>query len=229
VAIRYYFTASGRGETRLAAVSDKTRTGETQYKMFDSQRPVATDERHPMGVLQMSHSQEKPSFETRGGYGPSVAHHLANGEDDPTELFVHTPAQITGAYVDPSMRHVLPTMVGLAMHRMAGANAPIMADYRLTNYSSALSQRAAAKGLAVSDPRNPDMSPDEDENFPIDYEEMPTQSMSVGTAAQMRSSFDEVSPHDVRNARNTVRRRLGRQKRPARKVGSQFEQLRMDL
>lgn len=136
--------------------------------------------------------------------------------ETPTELFTHTPPQITSAHVDPSLRHSVPTMVALALQRSGGRT--IMADSSLSRFSSRLSKNAAKRGLpVVGDPKNPNMGTTSTYEQSISRK---TVHINPHDEFSMERHFgdgnDPVSDEDVRSARTTVRNML----RPTKKLTS---------
>jgi hypothetical protein len=175
---------------------------------------------YPAALVTMSGAEESPNFEARqdwnydqkkmvGSYG--VSYDYWNRTEDaygkqPTELFTHVPPQIRGAYADPSIRHVMPTLVGIAMNRMGASREVPMADSTLSRYSAALSRNAAKRGLATPNPNNPTMTSGQGEDgAPADYSDMP--SFTVDNT-ETRRGFEAVGAEEVSGARNWVRSKI---------------------
>jgi len=68
-------------------------------------------------------------------------------------MFMHQPSKIVGLYADPTMRHTVSNLLGLALSN-AGPGA--MASDELSSYSSRIVQRGIDAGLVRGHPRNPD-------------------------------------------------------------------------
>lgn len=192
------------------------------------------DYEYPTADLTMAPSKEVPNYETgqemvRGKLYSDVIRRSVDypryrpDRHEPDELFTHVPPQIKFAYSDPSMRHTLPTMVGIAMRVMGAEHDTPMADSSLTDFSSRLSQNAAKRGLAVAHPGNQDMESSGNEGMP-----------SRTTQDVDPSWMTRVSDTDVSAARHWVRSRVRGEAKPAAKKDvkrgdSQFEQLSLGI
>lgn len=188
---------------------------------------------HAAGDISMSAPKELPNF---WGHDQQITRDFVRenpGKRDPTELFTHRPPQIESAYVDPSIRHTLPTMVMIGMQRMGAEHDTPMADSSLSMYSSKLSRAARGRGLAVAHPHNPDMSTQRfsgDDYHSTDdmYEDMPEHLVGPRAVAEfIPKSMDTVSPEDVQRARTALKNRLRKPKPTVRasRGDDQFEQL----
>lgn len=187
----------------------------------------------PSGMVALSRPREEPNFDggedvNTNGAAPSyrrssqfLRQHSSAIFTEPTELFSHVSPQIKGAYVDPTLRHTLPTMVGLAMRSMGAEHDTPVADSSLTNFSSALSRNAAKRGLATPHPSNLAM------NATYMHGEMPRNTMS----ADRVPTEGEVPTSEVAAARTWVRDRIrGTQPVKASQRGTdRSEQLKLPL
>lgn len=190
---------------------------------------------HAAGDVTMTNPAELPNF---WGSNQQITRDFVRenpGKEAPTELFTHRPPQIETAYVDPSIRHTLPTMVMLGMQRMGAEHDTPMADYSLSPYSSKLSRAAHERGLAVGHPDNPDMSTEHhysDDGYSTDdmYDDMPDYLVAPRTVSDfLPKRMDAVSPEDIQRARTALKNRL-RKPKPAIRASrgdSQFEQLNL--
>lgn len=217
MAVTYYRQGYRGGSKRIIALSDRS-----ERDTVGSNRL-----RSPFGMVTMRPPREEPNFS-----GPSHQPHSEDGEV-PTELFKHVSPEITGAYVDPSLKMALPTMVALGMQSHNAEKDLPMADYALTRFSSALSRNAVSRGLAKPHPLNPDMSAtagDDGEEYDFEHAPMRWSGMRI---SEMKSNpaTREFSPEEVGAARNWVREKVrGPQKQKQIKRGdSQFEQLNLGI
>lgn len=188
---------------------------------------------HPAGEIYMSKPAELPNF---WGSHQQITRDFVRenpGKEAPTELFTHRSPQIDRAYVDPAIRHTLPTMVMLGMQQMGAEHDTPMADSSLSPYSSKLSRAASTRGLAVPHPDNPDMSTEDHYNsdeYDMDnmYEDMPDRTISARAINEyIPKRMDVVSPEDVQRARTALKNRLRKPKPDVRvsRGTNQFEQL----
>ena len=172
---------------------------------------------HPYATLSIGNPREVPNFETwANNYGKTSEYqHITGRDDDPTELFTHVPPEISGAYADPKIRHALPTMVGLAMHKLGAQFDVPMADSSLTPYSAALSKNAVNRGLAVPHYDNPEMETEGE--FDHDTGEWVNTRPNVRGMPRMRAETllintnfhgPAASPQQVADARSWVKGRL---------------------
>lgn len=196
---------------------------------------------YPAAELSVQRSVERPNFQTDYyGYGPSDQFYDHNDEyDEPTELFTHVPPSIMSAYSDKSLRHTLPTMIGIAMNDMkAGKDVP-MAGMSLTKYSSALSRNAVDRGLAIPHYLNPHMESDDDEWDDDIGEMVPAQpkasEIPSRTVPTVRPYYMEpVSDAEVAAGRQWVRSKIrgSEPPKPKKRIvrgDSQFEQLNLGI
>ncbi len=215
--------SSSDGEFDVRAVSTKPR----------GNHPA--DYEYPIADLTMAPSKEVPNYMTgpetvRGKYYSSVLQRdtyyprYRPDRHEPDELFTHVPPQIKFAYSDPSMRHTVPTMVGIAMRGMGNERETPMADSSLTDFSSRLSQKAAKRGLAVAHPGNRNMESSGNDG-------MPTRS----TYNLDPWGMNQVPDAEVSAARHWVRGRIRGEDKPAapqkdvKRGDSQFEQLSLGI
>lgn len=181
----------------------------------------------PYGDIKMLPAREEPNFtsvgpgvgRSRPWYGTSDEFEERHGGwETPSELFTHVSPQIREAFVDPRLRHTLPTMVGIAMHGVNATHDVPMADSSLSRWSSALSRNAAARGLAVPHPDNPEMD-SHDPGWDDEPRSIPRNTMSLPNTHRLWP--DEVPPEAVKAGQQWVRSRLGQAK--ARRGETQFK------
>lgn len=190
-----------------------------------------TKDQHAAGDIFVISPQETPNFM---GQHQAVAEHFAEsnpGQEHPTELFSHSPPYVFSAYVDPSIRHTMPTMVALAVNKMGAAHDTIMSADSLTAYSSRLSRAANSRGMSVPDPQNATMSANSTAQD-LPYADMPERTIGpLWLAEGMPRNMEEATPDEVAQARQSVKDRLRKSKRtPQVKRGaSQFEQLSLEI
>jgi hypothetical protein len=213
-----------------------------EFSKFFDVRAVSTtprgehpaDYEYPIADLTMSPSKEVPNYMT----GPDMVggklysdviqrdtYYPRYRPDrwEPDELFTHVPPQIHNAFSDPSMRHTIPTMVGIAMRGMGNERETPMADSSLTDFSSRLSQNAVKRGLAVAHPGNREMESSGNNGIP------------PRTTTDLDPEWlEQVPDADVSAARHWVRSRIRGEAKPAPKKNvkrgdSQFEQLSLGI
>lgn len=222
MAIKYYRQNAQGGSKRIIALSDRSESG------GDGVDP--SRQTFPYGLVSMSAPREEPNFTPNGGMFREVG-----TREPPTELFRHISPEITGAYVDPSLKMTLPTMVALGMQSHNAEKDLPMADYALSRFSSALAKNAVSRGLAKPHPLNPEMDADMgDFDNEDDFEEHTPMRWNSRLVAQMKghSSTSEFSPQEVDAARNWVREKVRGPQKPKKQVmrgDSQFEQLNLGI
>lgn len=215
------------GKVRVAAISDTPVP--SRWSDSDLYKYGAMPDYFPYGEISMTPAREVPNFQGRDlvpSYGYREAIGLDGWDDEeeeavlaqrpPTELFTHVSPQLKEAFVDPAIRHVLPTMVGIAMKKLNAEHDVPMADQSLTRWSSELSQNAVKRGLAVPHPTNPTMDVTSDYN---DHE-IP-RNLTLGLSPDWHGSI--VPQEDVRAGQQWVRSRLRNAK--AVRGESQFDPL----
>lgn len=106
---------------------------------------------HAMGYVNMHHI---PSRETPNRFEPGSE---GSVDGNKTELFNHTPAELTvnTMYADKRVRPHMMTLMALA--KMDHPDADIVASDTLSHFSSKLSQNAHKRGLVKANYDNPDM------------------------------------------------------------------------
>jgi hypothetical protein len=184
-------------------------------------RPVqvrAGRKEHPVGQISVESAREVPNF-VRDRYTRELKENeFANYRaDPPTELFNHRPPQVALAFVDPALKHTVPTAIGLAVLRQGAQHDSLMADSTLTRFSSHLAQKAASKGLPiVGHPDNPYMlnnsgPPEaEEERSPWDADPLHHEPMTDGPMNILWKTRNAqiASPHEVREAKGFIRSML---------------------
>lgn len=248
MAIRYY--RSGKSPVRISAVSDKGERGgfpSAEVHIYPSYEvpnfnnvykgDLSPEERIAKTVLNPDFrpdSEVVPSQEWRHINNPGAGEH-------PTELFSHVSPEIAGAYSDPKMRHVIPAMVGIAMHELGDKHDVPMADSALTSFSSALARNAVSRGLAVPHYSNPKMLSFTDyeagEGQKQEYQAPSRAFMDRHLQATTKAPWgaQEVPQERVNEGRQWVRNRISAsrstpsqpQKQQINRGDSQFEQLKL--
>jgi len=106
---------------------------------------------HAMGYVNMHHV---PASETPNRFEPKSE---GSFDGNKTELFTHTPAELTvnTMYADKRVRPHMMTLMALA--KMDHPDAEIVASDTLSHFSSKLSQNAHKRGLVKANYDNPDM------------------------------------------------------------------------
>lgn len=74
-------------------------------------------------------------------------------QKDTPQLFFHTPARITGAFADPSMRAHIPTLLGIVLNREGSNTIP---GSSLSVHSSRIVKKAVEREAIQPNPRNID-------------------------------------------------------------------------
>ena len=69
------------------------------------------------------------------------------------QMFVNRPPEVIDLRADPSMRHAVPTMLGLAINQFGKT---LKADESLSKHSSRIVQRIVGSGVGQTHPQNPD-------------------------------------------------------------------------
>jgi len=176
-----------------------------QYRALG--KPDADNARTPYALIDTDSSppHEVPNFDSSGG---SRASRWA------TELFTHYSGttNISGAFSDPSMRHHIPTLVGLAANDNPGSEIETSDDLSLR--SSRLVQHAMARGIIWGPGDN------NPEGLRRNDISMHRQSYHADIVAKMAVNAQHgwegtilIPPHRVLQARQFVRQALGRGKK----------------
>lgn len=186
--------------SRVWAFSDKQAT-------TPPDEVYASQTGYPHGYVEVRPSRETPI--SRSGVWDSR-------ESDTPEMFAHTPPEINAAFVDPSIRHALPTMVGLALHDLGSAGSTPQVDHRLSPYSSPLAKHASRKGLVTGSPENPNMNA----TFGGGSQHRPMLHWTP-SPRRGRAEASELQPAEVTRSKEWVRNRL-RGPRKERNLGVQF-------
>jgi hypothetical protein len=125
----------------------------------------------------------------------------------PTELFTNMPAEVSGAFSDPSMGHAIPTLLGLAaQHTLRQTGRMPMPAASLSEKSAPMVRKLISKGVQL--PTNPENPTNEVTNKIIRPENLLASAHDVGKY---------VSDADVKGGRALARSYL----RP-KHMGEQF-------
>jgi hypothetical protein len=194
-----------RGSVRVMSHSEPDATGLVPWANITVSPP---EEVPNFSGRRLSHEYvDTHSVPVPGTFNPSTDRELPNDKRHPSELFTHISPQIKAAYSDPSLRHTLPTMVGMAMHALHAEGDKPMADNLLTKFSSSLSRNAVKRGLAVPHPQNVEMTPDSaglSRTFPLQRTSPDRLMQSYGESIGYR----EARSDEVSTARSWVKGRL---------------------
>jgi len=76
----------------------------------------------------------------------------ADEQRDRPQMFHHSPTQVTGLDADPSMRHAVPTLLGLAINQFGPV---LQSAANLSKHSSRIVQRGMEAGVVIPAPGNP--------------------------------------------------------------------------
>lgn len=118
---------------------------------------------------------------------------------DTPQMFVSEPAEVVGLYADPSMRHTVGTLGGLALNQFG----KLRADSSLSQYSSRLAKRGIDAGLVKANPNNIDAESTFDTNLPPRELEYDVESATNPTFVPP-TSLSEISRPRLDHARRTV-------------------------
>lgn len=165
--------------TSYSAVSDKP-AGQDYDKLTPlprEMRNASGDRRqHPSARIDVVNSKEVPLIDNQ--HGPGYAERVirtltrayvsdSEGAEDAAieqqrstpQMFMHQPSKIVGLYADPTMRHTVSNLLGLAL---SNAGPGVLASDSLSQHSSRLVQRGIDAGLVRGHPRNPDAAKNND-------------------------------------------------------------------
>lgn len=123
-----------------------------------------------------------------------------------TELFTHHSPEVEEAFVDPSLRHAVPTMIGMAMKALGAEHDIPTASNDLSEWSSRLSQKAAARGLAKGHKDNPSMGVTNKIDMSAQLVHM--FKTRTGEYENPYPGNDEATPEEVSSARSWARSRV---------------------
>lgn len=207
-----YFQHSPTGSISeiFTAVSDKV-----DSRMHWNENELA----YPKAYISIRKPVSHPNFyPAHGGLNPAP---FFEGEP-PTTLFTDSPAEIEEAYSHTSMRHTVPTLLGLAKNRYHVLQAP----ENLSPYSSRLVKRGEKMGAVVVNPDNPTAEVMHLGSF--------SDADNLAYTSQLENPSSRIGPTkrvpdtDIQNARNTIREIL-RPRKEHRNVmtGPQFDHPRL--
>lgn len=86
------------------------------------------------------------------GYHPDVVESEKDIQRNTPQMFYTEPAEVTGLFADPSMRHTVGTLGGLALNQFGKT---LHASGSLSKHSSRLVQRGVEAGVIKTHPTNP--------------------------------------------------------------------------
>lgn len=118
-----------------------------------SDKPVDdySEARLPEGRITVRRGHFSPNFEGAADMSPSWQYTETHSDSEPTELFTHHPAEISGAFTHSTLR---PHMIKLAT--MAALDNPgLRSAYDLSRHSARLSKKGVSMGLIAPHPYNP--------------------------------------------------------------------------
>jgi len=158
---------------------------------------------HPYASITTSTNppREYANFDWRNTAEPSKA----------TELFTHYQGSTTveTAFSDQTMRHHIPTLVGLAAVHNPGTDLVVGSD--LSKYSSRLVKHAVDKGLIYVDSNADDLDGGQTNDITMDRRSLHPNFVSrMDHAASIEGDTRIVPPHHILQAKQFVRQALGR-------------------
>lgn len=115
------------------------------------------------------------------------------------QMFVSEPAEVVGLYADPSMRHTVGTLGGLALNQFG----KLRADSSLSQYSSRLAKRGIDAGMVKANPDNIGAEPTFDSDLPPREWTYDVESVTNPTLVPP-TSHSEISRPRLDHARRTV-------------------------
>ena len=133
-----------------------------------------------------------------GHYDDEIDKAVEKQRDTP-QMFVSEPAEVVGLYADPSMRHTVGTLGGLALNQFG----KLRADSALSQYSSRLAKRGIDAGLVKANPNNIGAESTFDTNLPPRELEYDVESATNPTFVPP-TSLSEISRPRLDQARRTV-------------------------
>ncbi len=157
---RYYEEHYGDDSLRFLAVADKPRSVFTDENGTAGDFPVAELEVLPPGELPTfdKHLYDLPATSASAiggrmatqGYDEDEIRKAMDKQTNTPQMFYSEPAEIVGLYADPSMRHTVGTLGGLAINQFG----KVRADSNLSKYSSRIVRRGIDAGLVEANPLN---------------------------------------------------------------------------
>ena len=168
--VKYYEEYSdhldGENTLHFRAVADKPRSVFTDEHGTAGKFPVAEIEVAPPRERMMfdasdysvnhdlaNTSSESMYFRMKSqGYSENEIHKAVEEQYNTPQMFYHEPAEVIGLYADPSMRHTVGTLGGLAINQFG----KLRADSILSDQSSRLVRRFVDSGLVEPHPLNTD-------------------------------------------------------------------------
>lgn len=163
---KYYeeHNADGGNSLRFLAVADKPLSVFTDEHGTAGDFPVAELEVLPPGELTTFDKHlydldiDLPATSASAiggrmatqGYDEDEIRKAMDKQTNTPQMFYSEPAEIVGLYADPSMRHTVGTLGGLAVNQFG----KIRADSNLSKYSSRIVRRGIDAGLVEANPLN---------------------------------------------------------------------------
>lgn len=102
---------------------------------------------HDLGNTSAEHMYSRMKSQ---GYSENEIHKAVEEQYNTPQMFYHEPAEVIGLYADPSMRHTVGTLGGLALNQFG----KVRADSVLSEQSSRLVRRGVDAGLVEPNPLN---------------------------------------------------------------------------
>ena len=132
---------------------------ETPHENYNAKFPSATVEMNDAEEIPLI-DNEWDEVDTRSQIRKAMSHEDWETSDraiqqqrDTPQMFMRKPAEIVGLYADPSMKHTVGTLLGLALNQ---GGPGIVASGDLSKYSSPIVQRGMDAGLVRGHSANPD-------------------------------------------------------------------------
>jgi len=85
-------------------------------------------------------------------YGHPRVEEASDEQRNRPQMFYHKPTKVSGLDADPSMRHAVPTLLGLAINQFGPA---LQSSANLSRHSSRIVQRGMEAGVVIPPPGNP--------------------------------------------------------------------------
>jgi len=133
------------------------------------------------------------------GHSDDEIHKAVEEQRNTPQMFLSEPAEFTGLYADPSMRHTVGTLSGLALNQFG----KLRADSSLSKYSSRLAKRGIDAGVVEANPHNISAKPTIDTDMSLREWEYEIKSPTDHTLVP-RAHLSEISKPRLDQARRTV-------------------------
>jgi hypothetical protein len=198
----------------------------TFHAISDKPRRVSTFNGEPVGdfpfaELMVRKPTERPLFDThlyyldidlpdysartlgdrmrRDGHDEDEIRKAVEEQRNTPQMFVSRPAEVVGLYADPSMRHTVGTLGGLAINQFG----KLRADHTLSQYSSRLAKRGIDSGVVEGDPDNSSAEPNINTSLSPRERGYDVESATNHTLVPP-DYFSEISKPQLDHARRTV-------------------------